>query len=542
MGVAYTSLLWPREEKQYLGKTKSLNDYAINSLGIDDLCRFISKSVDETQGLKKIIVNMCWEGEVIKYRQEVIEDIISSKTLIASLQDILSKLEHLKSMNNEYSMFEDLSLWKFFARFKELDCYISCINSVVEAFKVESFKSSGLIRLKNIVEEIAKSDEFKIMEENISNLQLEINEIQSITLGINLDSSLSPEEAMIVSVNKTKFKDSSFLRFFLSKNGASLNDMGVTSKIHSIGKDPRHPIMYHLGQDIESLLKPVVRDLAKALKKYANMSGYFLVKLIPEITFYIRFTELFNLLKERNMPVCKPDIVPLEERCCVIKDIYHINLILHLLKQNIDVSTDIVLNDVNFDEQGRIFILTGPNRGGKTVYTEAIGLAQVLFQAGVFIPGTEASMSPVDSIYTHFPVDENQTVELGRLGEESKRLNEIFTEATKYSIILLNESLASTSFTEGMYIAQDVVKALRYLGAKAVFNTHMHELATYAESVNDEVKGKSRVVSLVTGIVDGKRSYKIYKGAPLGKSYAKDIAVKHGVSFEQIKEVIDMKS
>ena len=113
--------------------------------------------------------------------------------------------------------------------------------------------------------------------------------------------------------------------------------------------------------------------------------------------------------------------------------------------------------------------------------------------------------------------------------------------ATDYSLILLNEPLASTSFSEGLYMAEDVVKALRYLGARVIFNTHMHELASYAEAINHEVKGNSKVISLVSGLVEGKRSFKIQPGAPLGKSYATDIANKYGLSYDQIIETVNQK-
>lgn len=70
--------------------------------------------------------------------------------------------------------------------------------------------------------------------------------------------------------------------------------------------------------------------------------------------------------------------------------------------------------------------------------------------------------------FTHFPADENDTVDLGRLGEESKRLAEIFSSASRYSLLLLNESLATTNVAEGLYIARDVVKSMRYLGTRAI--------------------------------------------------------------------------
>ena len=135
--------------------------------------------------------------------------------------------------------------------------------------------------------------------------------------------------------------------------------------------------------------------------------------------------------------------------------------------------------------------------------------------------------------------DENDTVDLGRLGEESKRLAEIFSSASRYSLLLLNESLATTNVAEGLYIARDVVKSMRYLGTRAIFNTHMHDLARNLDEVNTTVKGDSKIESLVTGVENGQRSFKVFIAPPQGVSYAKDIAEKYGVTFDKIKKQID---
>ena len=187
-------------------------------------------------------------------------------------------------------------------------------------------------------------------------------------------------------------------------------------------------------------------------------------------------------------------------------------------------------------------VLHGVARAGTaTVFPQAIGLAMLMAQWGVYVPAKEASISPCDNIFTHFPADENETVDLGRLGEESQRLSKIFEIATRYSLLLLNESLATTSVAEGVFIAKDVVKSMRYLGTRAIFNTHMHDLARSVDELNDAVEGDSRVESLITGVHDGERSFKVSIAPPQGVSYAADIAKKYGVTFEQIKEDIDRK-
>ena len=77
---------------------------------------------------------------------------------------------------------------------------------------------------------------------------------------------------------------------------------------------------------------------------------------------------------------------------------------------------NIVANDIDFDdESGRIYILTGPNRGGKTTFTQAVVLAVLLAQNGIYAPCRDLKISPCDNIFTHCPADENDTVDLGRL-------------------------------------------------------------------------------------------------------------------------------
>jgi DNA mismatch repair protein MutS len=104
--------------------------------------------------------------------------------------------------------------------------------------------------------------------------------------------------------------------------------------------------------------------------------------------------------------------------------------------------------------------------------------------------------------------------------------------------VLLNESLSTTSPGEGIYLARDVVRALRLWGSRAVFVTHLHELAEDVAEMNASTPGDSRIESLVAGIVaegsEGQRSYQVKQAPPMGISFARDIARRHGISYEQL--------
>lgn len=194
--------------------------------------------------------------------------------------------------------------------------------------------------------------------------------------------------------------------------------------------------------------------------------------------------------------------------------------------------------------------MTGPNSGGKTTYINALSQIQILSQAGMYVPGNSARISPVDNVYTHFSAEEKRDTDYGRLGEEAKRLSEIFKQATENSLVVLNESLASTSPEECLYMSHDILYGLKLLNVHAVFATHQHELASNLEEANRSYPGNGKFSSLVAGserersVSSGsvgdcfKRTYKVVQAPPIGTSYAKDIAESFGISHEQIKRLL----
>jgi DNA mismatch repair protein MutS len=251
-------------------------------------------------------------------------------------------------------------------------------------------------------------------------------------------------------------------------------------------------------------------------------------------------------LTTAGLPFARPEIRPLEERTCRIRNGYNINLAGVLLAEgceNLDES--IVKNDIRFDAEARVMILTGPNRGGKTTYTQAVGLCQVLAQLGLPVPADEAALSPVDGIYTHFPIEEKIEYGTGRLGDEAKRIDEIFSSLTRHSLLLLNESLSGTSADESLYIAKDVVGILARLGVRCVFATHLHRLAAAVDEINGNPGDGDKVVSMVAAVREEtkddetkeiRRTYRIVPGPPAGLSYAREIAERYGVSYRQLEK------
>ena len=532
------SLLYPQG---FEPDCQTLSEEACNDLSLELICDKLTEDTFEHNIIKNIMMKVERNPEVIRYRADVFDDIVHFPKLREHIKDLLEQLAFLKELERSLKDTAAAPIWQLVNRLNELDIYINCISGINEALSENDVKSEGLKLLKDYVNSIYLESGFEHLKEDIKDLVNEVREVKSVSLGVNLDNLMRPVEVGIVSINTEPFTKTPLLSRFLNfatkdnqlENGAGFHGM---THFHTVSKVAgEDPLTSNLTNVITEMLGLTVKRLKGKLSKYTNVRGYGLTKLIPEFLFYIRWADYINKMQELGIPVCKPEITDNKNRDMHVKGLYNFKLAM----QKVDgKKIDIVANDIDFDADHRIYIMTGPNRGGKTTMTQAVGILFLLAQCGIYTPCDSVNLSPVDNIYTHFPADENKTVDLGRLGEESKRMSEIFAQASNESLLLFNESLATTSFAEGLYIAKDVVRALRYLGARTIFNTHMHELAMNLNEVNTQIEGDSKVASLITGIHEGKRSYKIFLAPPEGVSYAQDIAKKYGVTFDQLAENI----
>ena len=262
--------------------------------------------------------------------------------------------------------------------------------------------------------------------------------------------------------------------------------------------------------------------------KYANVAIMNISGMVPEFVYYIRCAEFISGLTEKGFVFSEAQPDDNDEKFMDAKDFYNLKLAM-----NMDNVSEIVSNDLSFDPKHTVYILTGANRGGKTTITQAVGQLFILAQGGLFVSAERFRYVPCDCIFTHFPADEDETMDLGRLGEECVRFKEMFSQSTSRSLLLLNETFSTTSFEEGYYITRDSVKALLTKGVRTIYNTHMHKLGDDAEELTLENDGAG-AASLVMQTEEGKRSFKVALARPEDSSYAKDIAEKYGVTYDML--------
>ena len=552
-------------------KYSTLTPQAVNDLSVDYICENLSQEIFERNSIKNLMTNITDDERVIKYRGDIFDDLLRNPNLRTELGELIANIADLREIEKFQKDTDASDLWQLINRLREIDGYVNCITSIKSSLESIDIRSEGLLRLKEIVTDIHDNTGFPQIKEDIADAMSKAQRIRSITIGVNLDNMLRPSEAGIISLNTHIITESGILKNFMSftadkdelYSGTAFTSMksfhpqnqkackigmgrlviGAQNDIHSIQKTEAptgsDQLSSNLTKTVTAMVKKIVKEIKNTLQKYIGISGFTLVSLVPEIIFYIRWAELIEKIQSKNITLCKAEVLHTRNRELYTSGIYNLKL---AIKRSQGEEFEIIDNDFEFSDKGRIYIMTGPNRGGKTTFTQAVGLAFLLAQNGIYVPAKEFRFSPCDNIYTHFPADENDTVDLGRLGEESQRIAEIFGMATDESLLLFNESLATTNVAEGLYIAKDVVKAMKYIGTRTIFNTHMHELARNLEMFNNEAEGESRVESLVTGVENGARSFRVSVAPPQGVSYARDIAVKYGVTFEQIKKSIDSQN
>lgn len=534
----------PHSENRWLGES-------LAHLGVETLVKAFTPHLHHQRFVRESLLALCTEPNTIAYRQTVVEDLLRNPALTEQLENLLPELAELHTPS--FRTTQESAFYQTLWRLAELETYVECVRLLSTALEAPStqLRSSGLLRLREHLRGLQQESSFQSLAAQLPELGNRIRGIQSITVGINLDSHLRPREAALLSVNTHRFKNDTLLgRLFEREDVAGVAPLRfVMRPTQSTPPENAELRLSPLFRDLEQVLGDVARPIASALAQYRGVNVRVLQDLEPELAFFICGVRLIEKMQAAGLKMGRAEILPTEERTTKVHGLFNLLLALRL-SQNANapnLSAMIVSSDIAFNaESGRLAVLTGPNRGGKTTFAQALGLVHLLFQAGLHVPGEAARLSPVDAIYLHFATNEKFELNAGRLGEEAQRVSEIFGHATRYSLILFNESFSSTTPGEGLYLAQDVVRGLRLLGARGVFVTHFHELAERLEALN-AAPGESRVFSLVTGVETNAakgaitRTFKIQPGPPLGTSYAKEIAQQHGISYEQIAETLKQR-
>lgn len=421
-----------QEINERLDTVEALNDNAINR---EELREYLGPIYDLERLISKISYRSANARDLIAFRQS------------------LSMLPPIKQILNTYS---GTLLKKYGEQMDDLQRLHQLIEASIEEEPPLSVREGGMIR-DGYNEDIdrlrhAKTDGkewlAKLLEEEkertgIKNLKIKYNKVFGYYLDVtNSYQNLVPEDW-------TRKQTLANSERYTTPRLKELEDMilGAEDKLYNLE--------YEVFSQVREQIYQEITKIQQTAKIIASVDMFTSLALVAEQNNYVR-------------PVMTQD------GCIDIKEGRH-PVVEKMIPHDMFVSNDTYLDD----RKHKIAIITGPNMAGKSTYMRQTALLVLMAQIGSFVPAASAKIGVVDRIFTRVGASDDLASGQSTFMVEMTEVANILRNATKNSLIILDEIGRGTSTFDGLSIAWSVIEHIanpKLLGAKTLFATHYHEL------------------------------------------------------------------
>jgi DNA mismatch repair ATPase MutS len=447
--------------------------------------------------VKKAVFASLHEPDAILYRQRVLADCLERAGVVREMYSIAVE-----------AIAREKKIWGgMFAKYPEglLHRSIEVLQILVEQIKKlrhltdehgASFRSEGFTRLFRTLAEELNDEYLSIVEDHLRRLAFRRGVLMSAELGKGNKGT----HYILRKPHDTKQTWIEWLRSWLE---AFRN---------------RSAFVYEIDDRDENGLRALselkdqgVGHVAAALAQSTDHILSFFNVLRLELGFYVACLNLRDHLARKGEPICFPEALAVGRARFFARKLYDVCL-------SLTIQDRVVSNDVDGDDR-RLVIITGANRGGKSTFLRAVGLSQLMMQCGLFVPAESFGANICDGVFTHFKREEDASMTSGKLDEELSRMSAIVDHISPGSLVLFNESFASTNEREGSEIARQIVRALLDAGIKVLYVTHMFDLAQgfYLAKMD------ATLFLRAERLADGQRTFRLVEGEPLPTSYGQDL-------------------
>ncbi|MBI2852612.1 MAG: DNA mismatch repair protein MutS [Chloroflexi bacterium] len=508
--MSFESILFERPEDRPMKKPELPGFFA--DLNLDQIAEAVTLGKEE-YNLRPFFWSALKRIGAIEYRHEVMQELERQEParIIAAfaqrmhtMRDCLARSERLSYQLQKQRWFLDA-----------VDAYCHAVSSLYRDLSAADLKSRGFLAFREYLRDYVKSEPF-------TSFAAETQRVGANLAGVDYCVHIKGKN---FTVRKRESKgdysaevEKTFERF---KQGGA-RDYRITFSEPADMNDMEAVILEAVAQ----LYPEVFEELYDFCEKNVDFLDKKIADFDREIQFYVAYLEFINSIKAAGLKLCYPEVSETNKEISQLE-----GFDLALANKLIPEGRPTVCNDFFMKGKERIFVVSGPNQGGKTTFARIFGQSHYLANLGCPVPGKEAKLFLFDRLFTHFEKEETVEDLRSKLEDDLTRIHGILDEATSRSIVIANEILTSTTLKDAVFLSKKVMESLSQLDLLCVWVTFVEELASYSDKAVS-------MVSMVAPQNPSLRTYKIVRRPPYGLSYAAAIAEKYGLTYKSLKERI----
>lgn len=448
--------------------------------------------------------------EEITYRQEVLRE-LEDEQLRSHIEAFAGGMRAMRvQLAQAQKLYYPYQKAIWFLR--AVGTYCLCVRTFADALSGSEVRSRGMLALKAYLSEYANSDAFSALAADAAQLQ---DALGSVEYRVQLRGSRVTVSEHEPAPDYSREIEETFAKF--RQGGAK--DYRVTF--------PDFPEANHVEAEVLDRVARLYPELFAELTAYPERRRSYLdptlARFDREVQFYLGYLAFIRRLEAAGLPFCYPEVFA-DAKAVRAQGTFDLALADSLVREG----GMVVCNDFHLQGEERIFVVSGPNQGGKTTFARTFGQLHHLARLGLPVPGRQARLLLCDRIFTLFARPEQVEDLRGRLQGELVRLHAILEAATSRSILIMNETFSSTTLQDARFLGREMLQRVIRKDMLCVYVTFIDDLSRLGDATVS-------MVSTADPQDPARRTYEILRRSADGLAYAMAIARKHRLTYDMLQ-------